>query len=88
MYKLVLTAEDRQAIDFVGDRYGHGYTLFLELVSCMDDSEDWDSHVDIEFTIPEHVAWRCQSLIEEDPYLSCLGEELKSKLINLSESIV
>jgi hypothetical protein len=95
MYILTLTYEERKAIDWIGDRYSHGYDLFSLLRHCFtkvnDNIEDWDwsTNCDITFTIPENVAWQIRDIIEEDNgSLACFSEELKLKLWKFAEQIV
>jgi len=75
-YSLLLTASERQAIDWIGRRYAHGWELshLLNLVS----NDEWDSEEEIEFKIPEWAAWRIDEIIEEDN-LACFSDELRSK---------
>jgi hypothetical protein len=90
MYKLTLTAEHRQAIDWVGHRYSHGSELFRLLwAECQPEGNeiDWESAEDITFELPEHIAWEVHELIERDD-CACLDGELAGVLWRLCESIV
>jgi hypothetical protein len=84
IYKLTLTYDERMAIDWVGHRYSHGD----DLAKLLDDSNDeWTERKDIEFTVPEHIAWDIQAICEEDN-LTCFSDEFKLKLIRFCEGIV
>lgn len=91
MYTLTLTAEDRQAIDWVGNRYRHGDELFALLWAdseqCLEDA-DWDSEDDITFQIPEHVAWDIQDIINDEDGLACFAPSLIDKLFLFCEQVV
>jgi len=55
MYSLTLTAEERRAFDWVGDRYNSGKVAGLCSTASPGDRE-WSDDGDITFPIPEHVA--------------------------------
>ncbi len=55
MYSLTLTAEERRAIDWVGDRYNSGKGVGLVL-DCNPADRAWSDDGDITFPISEHVA--------------------------------
>jgi len=60
-YKLMLTSQERRAVDFIGYRYSNGDDLYDALWGCCraePEGEEWGSGADIEFTVPEHIAWR------------------------------
>lgn len=90
MYPLILTHEERKAIDWIGNRYATGEE-FKELLfnhevewssNTLDNSYPWQEHYDITFNIPEHAAWRiCELFEEEDFTFPCFSEEFKSKLL-------
>lgn len=88
-YVLVLTREERKAIDWVGGRYEHGDKLYSVLCAAVwsPEESDWDSLGDITFTIPEHVAWRVGEIIEAGS-LECFADELKAKLLEFAGRIV
>lgn len=87
-YSLMLTREERKAIDWVGYRYAHGDDLYEQLVHCDSNPDvDWDSEVDITFSIPEHVAWEIREACEEDN-LACFSPELVSKLMDFCNKII
>ena len=89
-YKLTLTSGERDAIDFVGYRYPHGDDLYRLLwVECTQspDDADWDCGGDIEFNIPEHVAWQIRDIIDNSS-LDLFARELVSKLRNFSAKVV
>lgn len=83
MYQLILTLAERQAIDWVGNRYAHGHDLYrlLWVESNPAPDVDWDSDCEITFAIPEHVAWQIAEMGAECNYLwDCFSEELSAKL--------
>ena len=93
MYTLTLSAADRKAIDWIGNRYRHGNDLWNILTDC-DTSPSWDSSdclwedsIDIEFFIPEHKSWEIVSIIEEDG-LACFSSELVEKLLEFQGKLV
>jgi hypothetical protein len=89
MYTLTLTAEERQAFDWVGDRYNAGAVaeLFRELTS--EGQPEWEDDGDIAFMIPEHVAWQVRDLAEDEGNLwPCFTPELAAKLNDLCSGIV
>lgn len=92
MYKLTLTPSERRAIDWIGDRYAHGYDLYHLLwgTDCEITPEevDWDSPVDILFDIPENVAWLIVDIIEGPDGLACFSGDFQAKLYDFSAKIV
>lgn len=91
MYKLTLTEDERNAIDWIGHRYAHGNDLYSLLVQCSPENEDWGDSSEIwEISIPEHVAWEIASLKNNDPesWCACFNNELTNKLEALINSIV
>jgi hypothetical protein len=92
MYQLILTAGERKAIDWIGNRYGHGTDLYKLLWSKCNSAPadaDWDSKDDITFAIPENVAWQIGELGEECEYRwDCFAPELAKKLTDLCMAIV
>lgn len=99
-YTLRLTKLERDAIDFVDNRYSHGHDLFLLLcqadwwpevndVSYGDDSEDvsWESDEDIEFMFEEWLAWNARSLLEFSDY-ELFGDGLKRKFLEFLDGII
>ena len=92
MYTLVLTADERRAIDWIGDRYRHGDELFKLLWGgCRHRPEvlDWDSRETISFEIPEYIAWIIGQMGEECNYLwNCFADELSSKLTEFCLNII
>ncbi len=92
MYTLTLTAPERKAIDFVGGRYWHGHDLYRILwTECKQSPNDvdWDSEDDIQFLIPEHIAWDIDRAASEDNYqFDLFGGELFDKLLTLCGQIV
>jgi hypothetical protein len=97
--------KNEKAIDWVGDRYATGYEFKDQLSKCyfrfleMNDGinkviprdldEEWDSQKDIEFGIPESIAWDIKDLFEtEDMLFPCFADEFKSKLIEFTDKIV
>lgn len=89
MYELTLTKSERAAIDWIGNRYRHGDELYrllwVESTQTPDDV-DWDADCDVQFRIPENVAWTISEIIGEG--LDCFGPELVRKLQRLQDRIV
>lgn len=92
MYTLTLTLAERQAIDWVGNRYGHGdelYTLLWHDCTASPDDADWDSPQDITFEVPEFVVWDIYNIGEEcDFQWDCFSEDFCKKLNEFCEKIV
>lgn len=97
-YSLTLTAPERRAIDFVGDRYSHGYELYDILMDddCErfnfdkeDEHGEWDDDEDIQFNMEEYLAWDLKDICQEDNYaLPLFNETLKAKLIDFCAKII
>jgi len=88
MYSLTLTADERRAFDWVGDRYNSGKVADL-LVDCFPEDREWGDDADITFHIPEHVAWQINELAEEEDYSwACFAPSLAAKLNDLCWGIV
>ena len=92
MYHLTLTADERKALDWVGDRYAHGHDLYKLLwVHCEPEGneEDWDSPNPINFEVSEDVAWQIAAIGEECEYRwDCFAPQLAEKLTAFCVSIV
>ena len=67
MYSLTLTADERRAFDWVGDRYNSGKVADL-LLDCIPEDVEWGDDGEITFQIPEHVAWEIRELAEEEDH--------------------
>ena len=94
MYNLLLTKDERSAIDWIGNRYDHGDDLRgllteCEMIADEVESEDieWSGDYEIEFLIPEHVAWAINEIID-DSNLECFSTELVCKLLYFANSVV
>ena len=94
MYNLLLTSDERSAIDWVGNRYDHGDNLRSLLTGCEMiadevESEDieWSGDYEIEFLVPESVAWSINEIIDEGN-LECFAIELVRKLLDFANSVV
>lgn len=92
-YELVLTKKERDAFDWIGGRYDHGFHLKCRLISALEyngiDQEVWDSDDDILFDIPEGLAWDIGFIGEECEYRwDCYSRELGRKLTDFCMKIV
>lgn len=92
MYKLTLTRSERKAINFAGYRYCCGDELFNHLCDSEFD-HDWDSQEDIEFRIPENLAWLINECISEDTNkletcFPLFSDELSKKLIDFYNEVI
>lgn len=89
-YILTLTKAERDAIDFVGDRYVHGFQLrellWQGCLSRWPDGCEWYHHGEVTFTLPEHVAWQVCEMVEQG--LDLFSEDFCSKLHNFCEKVV
>jgi hypothetical protein len=89
MYRLTLTASERQAFDWVGNRYltGDGWSSLL--CACMGEDDEWSADAAITFNVPEHVAWELNELAEQEDFLfPCFAGELAGKLMDFCMRIV
>lgn len=90
MYQLTLSRAERQAIDWIGNRYWNGNELFTLLwcdSSVEGNTDEWDAPEDITFMIPEHVAWIIQENAESEGF-PCFSPELSEKFYTLMNQIV
>jgi len=86
VYTLKLTAADRRAIDWIGNRYRHGDELFSLLwLDCKQGDANWYSDQPSRFDIPEHVAWHIVEIIYEG--LECFSDDLRSRLWEFADSV-
>jgi hypothetical protein len=84
LYNLILTADERRAFDWVGDRYVAGAVADLLLGSIPEGQLDWEDDGDITFILPEHVAWQVRDLAEEEGSAwPCFAPDLAGKLNDL-----
>lgn len=89
MYTLTLTKSERNAFDWVGNRYMTGNEVADLLCECLPPDKDWDREIDVEFKIPESIAWQIKDLSDcEDSLWPCFSEELTRKMNSLIERIV
>jgi hypothetical protein len=95
MYELMLTHNERMAIDWIGDRYGHGTDLYFALIGtkwkCEDGnySDPWGDMGNIVFKIPEHIAWQIRDIGEEDDFLwTCFSPEFAQKMNDFCDKII
>jgi hypothetical protein len=85
---LTLTATERQAFDWVGDRYNSGKVPDLS-IGCMPENREWGDEGDITFAVPEHVAWDIRDLVEEEDFAwPCFAPSLVAKLNDICWAIV
>ena len=89
MYQLTLTADERRAIDWIGNRYGTGDELYSALCKAdwAPDDRDWDDQREITFTIPENVAWTIGEIIDREG-CPCFSPDLTEKLTRFASAIV
>ncbi len=88
MYSLTLTADERRAFDWVGDRYNSG-KIAGRLLECIPENREWSDDGDLMFEIPEHIAWEINELAEEEGYLwPCFAPDLAEKLNEFCSGIV
>lgn len=90
MYSLTLTKAERKAIDWIGDRYAHGYELYDVLMDVESDHDGtWCDDVDITFDIPEHSVWEILNIREEsDGRWDCFADEFVAKLEAFCNNII
>lgn len=124
MYNLILSYDERKAIEWVGHRYAHGDDLWnllrygmgvksyllvgkysgkndeiytverleqIENINDVDENEvsPWNYANDIEFEIPESVAWYIQEISDDCNGLwDCFSSEFANKLTDFCNRIV
>lgn len=92
MYALTLTKDERKAIDWIGNRYAHGYDLYNLLwgrSDCYPNDADWDADCDMTFITPENVAQKVNKMGEECEYRwDCFAPDLCEKLNQFCASVV
>ena len=93
VYTLTLTKADRDAIDWVGDRYSGAACIHGAYQKLGVNVGSWDDEGDLTLIMPEHVAWGIQEGAEMDasgghPTWPCFAPELKAKLDAFLDSIV
>lgn len=90
MYQLMLTFEERKAIDFAGYRYWNGTDLFKLLWHhCCGPDDEWDDPGNITFSVPEHIAWEIRELWHENGcQMDLFSESLELKLTTFILNIV
>lgn len=89
MYRLTLTAEERRAFDWIGDRYETGGPVARMLSDYMPEAAEWDGPDDITFTVPEHVAWQIdQASKAEGHYWPCFSPDLAKKMCRFTNQLV
>lgn len=93
-YTLTLTKADRDAIDWVGDRYSGAPAIFKVWQETETNPErDWSDDGDFTLVIPEHLAWEIRDAAESDAEgghstWPCFAPSLKNKLDAFLDSIV
>lgn len=90
MYELMLTHNERMAIDWIGYRYGHGTDLYRQLAKGdWTPDVDWDSDEDILFCLPEQAASAIKGIGEGCRYgWYCFSPEFAQKMTDFCMSIV
>jgi hypothetical protein len=89
-YELILSKSEREAIDWVGDRYATGDAFYKCLLKgrWMPD-QMWGDEVDLTFLIPEHIAWEIKELFEqEEMRFPCFASPFAAKLLNFADKII
>ena len=92
MYQLTLSKDERAEIDWIGSRYSNGNDLYIYLWLASENSPDdvdWDSDVDITFTVPEHIAWGISEIYKDnEESWPCFSQELCLKMNKFLDRIV
>lgn len=89
-YSLTLTKSEREAFDWVGNRYqSSGNDTKCLLVRCLPEDKAWDDEGDITFNLPEHIAWQINKYADEEEYtFPCFDHNLIQKMLDLVDAIV
>jgi hypothetical protein len=89
MYSLTLSRSERQAIDWVGYRYGHGDDLFRLLASLEWGEQEWDQLEPMTFNVDEPTAWAIAEIREEcEGRWDCFASPLVEKMEEFCGRIV
>lgn len=88
-YPLTLTRDERQAFDFVGDRYRTGYRTKWEIMKGIPEGKEWDSEEEITFLVPEPAAWEIRDCCDDEGGVFPLfGDELEAKMHEFMDKII
>ena len=103
MFCLMLTREERDAIEWIGYRYSHGDDLFDALQNAsgcilVDDMEsawkaankdeaEWDGTYDIDYWMSQATALEVKAIIDGS-LLDCFATEFCTKLREFSKQVV
>jgi len=89
-YQLTLTQSEKNAFDWVGDRYvSSGHYVKNLLLQCMSPDDEWDNDTYSDFDIPEHIAWQINDAARDEDYLfPCFCDSLPEKMLNFCYQIV
>lgn len=87
MYELTLSQFERQAMDWIGDRYEHGTDLANLLIEHLPNDTEWCNSSSITFKIPEHKAWEIKELIDNS-LLECIDTNFAMNLLNFAGRVV
>jgi hypothetical protein len=87
MYTLTLTRDERQAIEWVGNRYWNGDDFKRLLWNAKNDLSDWESDKDITFFFEEFEAWQIKDHYEQDG-LPCFSVEFELKIVDFIDDII
>jgi len=89
MYTLTLTESEREAFDWVGNRYSNGNAMAKLICEGLPIDTEWGDKGDITFNIPESAAWAIAELAkEDDESFPCFSEDLTLKMLSFLERIV
>lgn len=89
MYTLTLTRAERNAFDWIGNRYSNGNDMSDYFSECLKEDESWDDDGDLVFNIPESIAWEIKELAENDDMLfPCFADALRIKMTQFVDNIV
>ena len=90
-YTLTLTREERRAMDWIGNRYPHGYDLSEAIMAAEvwrgGDEWGWFGDETITFYLSESEAWHVADIIGSSQF-ECFSDELRDKLIDWVAAIV
>jgi len=88
-YTLTLSWPERQAFDWLGDRYGPSEPIAATLRGCLPDDATWTQPGDITFLVPEHEAWTiAERAWKEVDTWPCFAPSLAAKMTNFTSSLV
>jgi hypothetical protein len=87
MYELRLTGREVETLAWLVDR-GYFPEVVYDEMQLAENEDEPSSHTESTYIIPEHAAWSLIDMRDDEAYLTCLGDPLLSKILDLENQIV